>query len=89
MSSCVLYRSEDYVIVQNGHGKNLYYTAVNTKLNTHVHVNGGIKTAKIVVQRAKNNNLEGLNEYKLHRVLILQGKDKNWNDTHRNVRLHF
>lgn len=87
MSRCILHRKEEYIVVQNGHGSNMYYTIINTSLNTHVHINNSIRLAKILIQRARQDRLDGLNDYKLHRVLILQGKDEDWNNMHKtNIR---
>lgn len=57
MSRSVLYRKGDFMVVQNGGGRSLYYTIINTVDGSHTHVrgrNGGsnIKTAKIVCAKA-------------------------------------
>lgn len=82
MSRCVIYVKRQYMIVQNGHGKSLYYTIINTELNTHVHINAGIKVAKIIVQRACSGDTTKLNMYKKSRVEILRGENESWNSTH-------
>ena len=52
MSSCVLYRKSDYIIVRNGNRNKSYYTIINMKLNTHIHINKGIKLCKIIINKA-------------------------------------
>jgi hypothetical protein len=82
MSRCVKYRREEYLIVQNNHKSKAYYTVINTKLNTHIHLNCGIKTAKVLVARAITQNTKGLNEFMKNKLEILLGNNADWNICH-------
>jgi len=83
MSSCVIYRKHEYLVTKNGNTKHYYYTIVNTKLNTHVHINNTIKLCKIIVQKSINGDYSRCSKYMVDKVEILLGKNKNWNDMHK------
>jgi len=82
MSNCVLYKKKDYIIVQNSNKTKRYLTVVNTKVGTHVHLNSGVKTAKVLVTRAISGNTLKLNEFMLNKLNILLGNNEDWNLSH-------
>lgn len=86
MSRCVLYRKEEYIIVRNGNGNKVYYTVINTKLNTHIHINTGIKLCKIIINRAVNRDISKCSLFIKNKVLILLGKNHDWNISHTKVK---
>lgn len=43
-----IYKKGDYVVIQNGNKSHKYFTIVNTKLQTHTHVNQ-LYQAKIII----------------------------------------
>lgn len=89
MSSCILYRKHEYIIVRNGNNKGSYYTVINTKLNTHIHINNNIKLCKIIVQKAIKNDYYKCSEFMKHKIEILLGLNKDWNNCHKtNIHLH-
>lgn len=61
----------------------MYYTIINTKLNTHVHINYSIKTCKIIVQKSINLDTSKCNEFMKHKIEILLGQNEDWNSKHK------
>jgi hypothetical protein len=87
MSSCIILKKQEYTVVINGGRRKNYYTIINTKLNTHVHINDSIKTCKIIVQRAINNDFCKSNSYIKHKIEILLGQNSEWNSKH-NIKIY-
>lgn len=66
MSNCLLCRKGDFIVVQNGHDRNLYYTVVNCIDKSHSHIRGirskrrksNAKTAKIVCSKANKGEIK-------------------------------
>jgi hypothetical protein len=87
MSSCILLEKQEYLVVINGGKKKSYYTIINKKLNTHVHINDSIKTCKIIVQKAIKNDFSKSNSYIKHKVEILLGQNEEWNENH-NIKIY-
>lgn len=87
MSRCILYRKSEYILVRNGNGSGTYYTIVNTKLNTHVHVNQGMKLSKLIINRAINEDILNTSLFIKNKVLILLGKNEDWNKNHSKLKI--
>ena len=87
MSSCVLYRKSDYIIVRNGNRNKSYYTIINMKLNTHIHINKGIKLCKIIINKAITKDISKCSLFIQNKVLILLGKNSEWNEKHSEVKI--
>lgn len=85
MSSCIMYRKHEYLIVKNRvrNGTSDYYTIINTRLNTHVHINDTIKLCKIIVKKSMNKDFFKCNEFLKHKIEILLGLNEDWNQKHK------